>query len=109
MIIHPEMKKNYQLYGDVCYINIIDDGLIKKKQSYDPDIKIWETVTFTGLTQENRFGPFAFSWLEVTYHTPYSIALIASKFFNLSNKKPKVIITPSDSFYDKVYQWMKKT
>lgn len=70
MVIHPEMKKNYQLYGDVCYINIIDDGLIKKKQPYHDASRIWEMVNFTGLTQENRFGPFAFSWLEITKHCP---------------------------------------
>lgn len=30
MIIHPEMKKNFKQFGDICYITIIDDGIIRK-------------------------------------------------------------------------------
>ena len=35
MIIHPEMKTNFQKYGDICYINIIEDGIIRRKEDYD--------------------------------------------------------------------------
>lgn len=51
MMMHPEMRRNFMRYGDVCYLTIIDDGIIRKKASYYAGIKFWEIIAFSGLTQ----------------------------------------------------------
>ena len=100
MIIHPEMRKNFLKYGDVCYLTVIDDGIIRKKEPYYDGIRFWEIVAFSGLTQENRFGPFCLAFLELAHHSPENIGKIASKFFNIMQKTPKVLITPNDPFFE---------
>jgi hypothetical protein len=68
MMMHPEMKRNYLHYGDICYLTILDDGIIRKKATYYAGIKFWEMIAFSGLTQENRFAPFCIAFLELGHH-----------------------------------------
>jgi hypothetical protein len=106
MMMHPEMKKNFQKFGDVCYMTIIEDGIIRKKENFYATIKFWEIIAFTGLTQENRFAPFCFVFLELTQHSAENISKVAEYFFNVMKKTPKVIITPNEPFYEEVREAM---
>lgn len=95
------MFERFKEVGDVTFVMILEFEI------HGEDSRKWKAIALSGLTLEYLMEPFAFAYVSLEHMNFTVITDVLGFIFQTFNKKPKIMITPSDTFYDSLIKTLK--